>query len=433
MCPSFMATLDERDSTRGRANALRLAMTGKLGLDGLADQRVADVLDLCLSCKACKAECPSLVDMARLKAEFTASYYDRHGTPLRARIFGNIHRLNRLGSLVPPLANFALRSQPGRWALERVGITPKRALPMLARQRFSVWARKHAPRSGDLDAPILISDTYTEYNFPHLGKAALRVAEAAGFRVEVWGPRELDCCGRPMISKGLLDGAKALAIKNVRRMAPVVAQGRRFMLIEPSCAAAFRDEYPDLVPAELREDARRVAEAVMTVEEWLAEIGEDKLPPERFDSQPRKVLLHGHCYQRALWGTTATHRALKLIPNCRVTELDDGCCGVAGSFVRKSITSYRCRSGSGCFRRCVRTPTRSSRRAACRAGSRCSTAQGAWRSTRSRSWRLLCATDKGGLCSELRTHRTFPGLARRWCEAWRWCCAPHGQCCSARR
>ena len=332
MCPSFMATLDERDSTRGRANALRLAMTGKLGLDGLADQRVADVLDLCLSCKACKAECPSLVDMARLKAEFTASYYDRHGTPLRARIFGNIHRLNRLGSLVPPLANFALRSQPGRWALERVGITPKRALPTLARQRFSVWARKHAPRSGDLDAPILISDTYTEYNFPHLGKAALRVAEAAGFRVEVWGPRELDCCGRPMISKGLLDGAKALAIKNVRRMAPVVAQGRRFMLIEPSCAAAFRDEYPDLVPAELREDARRVAEAVMTVEEWLAEIGEDKLPPERFDSQPRKVLLHGHCYQRALWGTTATHRALKLIPNCRVTELDDGCCGVAGSF-----------------------------------------------------------------------------------------------------
>lgn len=335
MCPSFMATLDERDSTRGRANALRLAMTGKLGVDGLADHRVAEVLDLCLSCKACKAECPSLVDMARLKAEFTATYYDRHGTPLRARLFGNIHRLNRLGSFVPRLANFALTSLPGRWALARVGVTPHRSLPILARQRFSVWARKHAPPAPQSanDAPILISDTYTEYNYPHLGKAALRVAEAAGCRVEVWGPRELDCCGRPLISKGLLDEARALAIKNVRRMAPAVAQGRRFMLIEPSCAAAYRDEYPDLVPPEMREDAQRVAAATLTVEEWLAEIGEaGQLPPERFDDQPREVLLHGHCYQRALWGTTAAHHALNLIPNCRVTELDDGCCGVAGSF-----------------------------------------------------------------------------------------------------
>jgi len=335
MCPSFMATLDERDSTRGRANALRLAMTGKLGVDGLADRRAAEVLDLCLSCKACKAECPSLVDMARLKAEFTAIYYDRHGTPLRARLFGNIHRLNRLGSLMPPLANAVLRSSIGRWALARAGVTPQRAMPMLARQRFSAWARRNAPapRGDAIDAPILIADTYTEYNYPHLGQAALRVAQVAGCRVEVWGPRELDCCGRPQISKGLLDDARKLAIKNVQRMAPAVARGRRFMLIEPSCAAAFRDEYPDLVPAGLRDDARQVAAATITVEEWLSEIGAaGRLPPDRFDSQPREVILHGHCYQRALWGTTAAHHALHLIPNCHVTELDDGCCGVAGSF-----------------------------------------------------------------------------------------------------
>lgn len=335
MCPSFMATLDERDSTRGRANALRLAMTGRLGIDGLADRRVYDVLDLCLSCKACKAECPSLVDMARLKAEFTALYYERHGTPLRARLFGNIHRLNRLGSLFPPLANAVLRSAPGRWALGRLGVSTQRSLPPLARERFTTWVRRHAgPVSGTQSAaPILIADTYTEFNYPHLGRATLQVAEAAGYGITIWGPRELDCCGRPLISKGLLDGARALAIRNVQRMAPAAAQGQRFMLIEPSCAAAFRDEYPDLVPMALRADARRVAAVTITVEEWLAEIGAaGQLPPDKFDATPRQVLLHGHCYQRALWGTGAALQALRLIPNCRVTELDDGCCGVAGSF-----------------------------------------------------------------------------------------------------
>jgi len=335
MCPSFMATRDERDSTRGRANMLRLAMTGHQGLNGLTDRRVAEVLDLCLSCKACKAECPSLVDMARLKAEFTAAYYDQHGIPMRARLFGSIHRLNRLGSLAPGLANAALRSAPMRWALEQIGITRERPLPLLARQRFSVWARRNAPAAsqGSAAAPILIADTYTEYNYPHLGQAVLRVAAAAGCRVPIWGPREINCCGRPLISKGLLDGARKLAIKNVRRMAPVAAAGGRFMLIEPSCAAAFRDEYPDLVPADQRADARRVSAATLTVEEWLSEIGAaDRLPPERFDAQPREVLLHGHCYQRALWGTTAAHQALGLIPGCHVVELDDGCCGVAGSF-----------------------------------------------------------------------------------------------------
>jgi len=250
-------------------------------------------------------------------------------------LFGNIHRLNRLGSLVPPLANAALRSAPGRWALARMGVAPQRSLPTLSHQRFSVWARKHplAPTAGAADAPILIADTYTEYNIPHLGQAVMRVAAAANCRVEVWGRRELDCCGRPLISKGLLDDARILAIRNVRRMAPLAARGGRFMLLEPSCAAAFRDEYTDLVPAELREDARRVGAATMTVEEWLAEIGAaGLLPPERFDRQPREVLLHGHCHQRALWGTTASHLALRLVPNLSVTELDDGCCGVAGSF-----------------------------------------------------------------------------------------------------
>jgi FAD/FMN-containing dehydrogenase/Fe-S oxidoreductase len=334
MCPSYMATRDESASTRGRANALRMAMTGALGTSGLTDERVYDVLDLCLSCKACKAECPSRVDMARLKAEFTAAYYDQHGVPLRSRVFGHIHRLNQLGSLMPVISNLALRSPVARWAFRRIGIAPQRTLPAFARQRFSKWYRQHYRyNESSAKAPILISDTYTEYNYPHLGRAALRVADAAGFGVEVWGPREIDCCGRPLISKGLLDDARRLAIRNVRRMAPAVARGERFMMIEPSCAAAFRDEYPDLVPPDGRDQARRTAEAVITIEEWLAEEAEaGRLSHVSFDDTPCEVILHGHCYQRALWGTRAAHRALGLIPNCAVSELDDGCCGVAGSF-----------------------------------------------------------------------------------------------------
>ncbi len=337
MCPSYMATRDEKHSTRGRANALRLAMSGVLGASGLADERVYDVLDLCLSCKACKSECPSLVDMARLKVEFTAAYYDVHGVPLRSWVFGHIHRLNRLGSMMPVASNMVLRSPLARWAFGRLGVTTQRRFPLFARQRFSVWVRTHSCNDeteyNHVKVPILVSDTYTEYNYPHLGQAVLRVAGAAGLRVTVWGPREIDCCGRPLISKGLLDDARWLAIRNVKRMAPAVANGERFMLIEPSCAAAFRDEYPDLVPPDLREDARRVAGAVITVEEWLAEAAETGLLDGlTFDSTPCEIVLHGHCYQRALWGTGAAHRALRLIPNSTLTELDDGCCGVAGSF-----------------------------------------------------------------------------------------------------
>jgi len=334
MCPSFMATRDEKDSTRGRANVLRLAMSGKLGEAGLSDERVYEVLDLCLSCKACKAECPSAVDMARIKAEFTALYYDTHGIPLRARMFGYIHRLNRLGSLAPGLTNRVLRTPLTRSFLGRLGIAKERQLPLLAAQRFSVWYRQQAPqvRYG-LQAPILISDTYTEYNYPYLGQAVVRLANAAGFGVRGWGPRDIDCCGRPMISKGLLDGARKLANKNVKRMAPMVRQGERFMMLEPSCVATFRDEYPDLVSHDLRENAVLVSKAVITVEEWLAEAADaGQLNALAFDPAPREVLLHGHCYQRALWGTGAVQRILALIPGCTVTEIDDGCCGVAGSF-----------------------------------------------------------------------------------------------------
>ena len=217
-------------------------------------------------------------------------------------------------------------------------------MPLFARQRFTVWYKKTdldcTERKAEYNkenyryAPILIADTYTEYNYPHLGQAVARLAEAAGACMPVWGPRQVPSSGRPLLSKGFLDEAKRLAARNVRKMAPLVARGARFMLLEPSCASMFRDEYPDLVPAELRRDAERLAGAVLTVEEWLAETAEAGwLRPEQFDQTPATVLLHGHCHQRALWGTEATHRMLAaLLPECTVSEPDDGCCGVAGSF-----------------------------------------------------------------------------------------------------
>jgi Fe-S oxidoreductase len=239
--------------------------------------------------------------------------------------------------MVPALSNVVIQTPLARWAFRRMGITSERQFPLFARQRFSVWHQKRKSNGSKYNkgrkAPILFSDTYTEYNYPNLGQAVIALADAAGFEIEVWGPRQRDCCGRPLISKGLLDDARWLAQRNVRRMAPLAARGEQFMLIEPSCAAAFRDEYPDVVPAAQREDARRVAGAVITVEEWLAEASNDGLLADlEFDSTPCQVLLHGHCYQRALWGTQATLRMLRLLPNSTVTELDDGCCGVAGSF-----------------------------------------------------------------------------------------------------
>jgi Fe-S oxidoreductase len=237
---------------------------------------------------------------------------------------------------MPRLSNAVLRSPVARYVFGRMGITTQRQFPLFARERFSVWYRNHYSAkeyNNHYKAPVLISDTYTEYNYPYLGQAVLRVADAVGFAIRVWGPRQIDCCGRPLISKGLLDDARWLARRNVRRMAPAVKKGERFMLIEPSCAAAFRDEYPGLVPPDQREDARLVAQAVITVEEWLAEAADAGLLAKlEFDDAPGQIVLHGHCYQRALWGTGAAHRVLKLIPNCDVTELDDGCCGVAGSF-----------------------------------------------------------------------------------------------------
>lgn len=327
MCPSFMATREERDSTRGRANILRLAMTGRLGLDGMHSAEARSVLDLCLSCKACKVECPSSVDMARLKAEFMANYYDHHGIPLAAWLVGNVHRLSRLASLMPRISNMA------RALMKPImHIAPEREVPRYALQRFSQWW-KHQPRQEAAQmAPILILDTYTEYFHPEIGQALAYLMAQGGYTLRVERLAGQGCCGRPALSKGLLDQAKQMATHNVVQLGAWVEAdpSLRLMFLEPSCASVLIDDYPTLVDRPYQEQAKRIAEHTISAEQWLAEW----LPTASmtWDEQPREILLHGHCHQKALWGTGDSLRLLKAIPNATVKELDAGCCGMAGSY-----------------------------------------------------------------------------------------------------
>lgn len=321
MCPSYMATLDEAHSTRGRANALRMAISGHIP-DALGSQGVHEVLDLCLSCKACKAECPSSVDMARLKSEATALYHDTHGVKLKTRVFANIHRLNWLGSLFPRLSNAILESRLGGWAARLAGIPTDRPLPKLAARRFTATPHPaHAPQA------ILIVDTFTEYNHPEVGEAFLKIAAVLGIEIGVMRLPGQGCCGRPAISKGVLDLAKSLANRNVQALAHTTTP---LIFLEPSCQSAFTDDYLELVDSRLAKTAQEVAARCISAENWLFE--QMKSAQLTWHDTPHDILLHGHCHQKALWGTASAQQLLKLIPQASVKEIDSGCCGVAGSF-----------------------------------------------------------------------------------------------------
>ena len=328
MCPSYMATLEEEHSTRGRANALRAALAGKLDGEGLHSKQLFQVMDLCLECKACKGECPSNVDMAKLKYEFLAHYYGEHGYPLRSHIFAKIDRFNRFASPVAALANWVMDTAVSRWAMDRLGIDSRRRMPKLASQTFSQWfAGRPAPPAGTRGTVVLFNDTFLEYNDPQIGVAATALLEAAGFTVVL--PASRVCCGRPLISKGFLAQAKERAKENVAALEPYVEMGWPIVGIEPSCMLSFRDDYLDLV-ADPR--AQQVADNVFMLEEFLAGLARKQELGIEFNAAKRKVLVHGHCQQKALLGTGSTLEVLRLAPGFEVSEIQSGCCGMAGSF-----------------------------------------------------------------------------------------------------
>lgn len=322
MCPSYQATLDEAHSTRGRANALRAAISGRLP-DGLDNDALYDVFALCLSCKACKSECPSSVDVAMLKSDYMAAYHDKHGVNLKTWLFGNIHVVNRFAGRLPVLSNVMLKSGFGRWTLKRMGMPLERPLPAYDRQPFHQFTR-----NGSAETPTLVVDTFARYNDPDIVRSVVQIAQALGVSLNV-APIPSGTTGRPAISKGLLDTARRVANRNVKAWADMTGP---MIFIEPSEYSALIDEYPRLVDESLRGVVSRLIAQATTVEAWLndqlAEHGERL----KWRDGTHNILVHGHCHQKALWSTAPTLNLLRQIPGATVDEIPSGCCGVAGSF-----------------------------------------------------------------------------------------------------
>ncbi|HYB87492.1 MAG TPA: FAD-linked oxidase C-terminal domain-containing protein [Streptosporangiaceae bacterium] len=332
MCPSYMATRDEEHSTRGRANALLHALSMPDPRAALGDDRLHGILDLCLECKACKSECPLGVDMAALKTETLAAYHDLHGVPLRSRMFGSIRTLNRLGSAAFPLSNLASGWRPARLLAERwLGISAARPLPRFQRHDLRGWFRRRpAPAAA---APqrelIFLADSFTTFTEPSAPRAAIELLELAGWRVRL---EDAGCCGRASLSKGLIGPARQMAAGMTGRLGGVAAGGVPITGVEPSCLLTLRDEYAALLPGDPAVPA--VAAATRLPEELLLEAaaeGRLSLPRDNPISG-RRIVFHGHCHQKALAGTAATVALLRSIPGVQVTEVDAGCCGMAGSF-----------------------------------------------------------------------------------------------------
>ncbi|WP_207786149.1 FAD-binding and (Fe-S)-binding domain-containing protein [Micromonospora globispora] len=331
MCPSYMATRQEEHATRGRANALVKALSEPDPAAALGDERLHEILDLCLMCKACKSECPLGVDMAALKAEALAHHHDVHGVPLRSRLFGAIRLLNRVGSAVAPLSNLPVGSRVLRRLMDRAaGITPHRPLPTFQRGNLIRWFRRRHARSAD--APqgevTFLADSFTTFTEPGIGRAAVELLEAAGWAVRL---QSGGCCGRASFSKGLLDDARRRARALTARLVRSSQPGSPIVGCEPSCILTLRDEHRQLLPDD--PNVRDVSGRVRQVEELLVEaIDAGRLRLGESALSGRRILYHGHCHQKAEVGTAATVALLRRIPGVEVVELDAGCCGMAGSF-----------------------------------------------------------------------------------------------------
>ncbi len=319
MCPSYMATREEIHSTRGRARILFEALTTDLLPEGFGDAALKDALDLCLSCKGCKAECPSSVDMAAYRAEFFANYYRSHRRPLSSAFFGRLNQVARLASYAPSIAN-AFKGL----AKKVLAIHPDRELPRFARRTFRSWFERRTAPTASMREVVLFPDTFNNYFEPQVAIAAVEVLERAGFRVIV--PRHHLCCGRPLYDQGMLDRAKALLLDVMEALDPFVAVGIPIIGLEPSCILTFRDELPSLFPDDPR--AAALASNSFLLDEFLAREAPDFAPPEL----KRRTLVQGHCHQKAIAGMDAEIALLARAPGAELDVLDAGCCGMAGAF-----------------------------------------------------------------------------------------------------
>ena len=324
MCPSYRATMEEMHSTRGRAHLLFEMIQGEVLKDGWKNEAVFDSLDLCLSCKGCKGDCPVNVDMATYKAEFLSHYYEGRSRPREAYSMGLISEWARLASLAPELVNFVTQTPGLNELAKRIGgIAPERKLPPFASQTFQSWFHHRTAQPLGGAKVLLWPDTFNNYFHPEIAAAAVEVLEAAGFDVVV--PRRHLCCGRPLYDYGMLSLAEQWLRDTLTAMRPYLDSGTPIVGLEPSCAAVFRDELIDLFPHD--EDAKRLHQQTFTLAEFL----EKKAPDFRPSKLARKALVHGHCHQKAVIGMGAEKEVLGKL-GLQVQLLDEGCCGMAGSF-----------------------------------------------------------------------------------------------------
>jgi FAD/FMN-containing dehydrogenase/Fe-S oxidoreductase len=327
MCPSFMATRNERDTTRARANILREFLTHSTQANRYDHKEIYDVMDLCLSCKGCKSECPSNVDMAKLKAEFLQHYYDANGVPLRSRIIAGFTTSAQLGALAPGLYNRFIQT---RWVKKLVGFAPDRSMPLLQKTTLRRWYKKHfSPKTGGRTV-YLFCDEFTNYNDVEIGIKSILLLERLGYEVIIPNHEE---SGRTWLSKGLVRRAREIANQNIRLLQSLISEETPLIGIEPSAILTFRDEYPDLADDSLLPGAATLAKNSYLIDDFLArEIDHGHIRPEQFTTESRTVLLHGHCQQKALTSVSGSVKVLSLPINYTVKTIPSGCCGMAGSF-----------------------------------------------------------------------------------------------------
>jgi Fe-S oxidoreductase/FAD/FMN-containing dehydrogenase len=336
MCPSYMATRDEKDTTRARANILREFLTRSDKANRYDNKEIYEVMDLCLSCKACKSECPSNVDVAKLKAEFLQHYYDANGAPLRAHLIARFTQLSRLGLIAPAIYNFMMTSPAVSRLVKRLaGFAPDRSMPLLHGYSLRSWHQRHRKRSGAGQSfpngrVYLFCDEFTNYNDTHIGEKGILLLERLGYEVLIPQHEE---SGRTWLSKGFVRQAKEIANRNISLLATVITDDAPLIGIEPSAILTFRDEYPDLATDELLPAAKQLAgRALMFDEFFVREAAAGRINADQFSAEQQEILFHGHCQQKSVGDPNATVKMLSTPKGHSIRTIPSGCCGMAGSF-----------------------------------------------------------------------------------------------------
>lgn len=329
MCPSYMATRNEKDTTRARANMLREMLTHSSKSNPFDHEEIKEVMDLCLSCKGCKSECPSNVDMAKLKAEFLQHYYDAHGVPFRSRLIGNFTNSSKLASIAPGVYNFLVTNSFTADLIKKIsGFHVNRSLPTLHSFTLKKWYKKNRKRLRGQKKVYLFCDEFTNYNDTETGIKAIELLFRLGYDVII--PDHIES-GRSWLSKGLIRKGKEIADRNISMLKDLVTEEAPLLGIEPSSILTFRDEYIDLATDEV--SARKLAANVFLIDEFLSkEFEKGNIGHEFFTKEKKKIMLHGHCQQKALTSLSHTVKMLSLPENYKIEVIPSGCCGMAGSF-----------------------------------------------------------------------------------------------------